>query len=388
MNFGLNRSQKIYAIGVIVIGALIIKISNQRIIAESTNNGKVFFLGPGCGHISYTMGFVAGLLNDDIIRNEIIRTNAKFGGVSSGGLTAAFATAVLNNVLTMDEWYHTQIRPGISAIKRKSVFGISDIVSSTVDIFYDICYNATHNKNDQVIHHNNKENKDKEEKDDKDKIIKGNEINEKKMENNDQSITSTTTNIVQKTIRTTTSKTTTTTTTTTTSSSTSGINTNTETDISSYEIPWLQDLPIAVSLYPELKPVLYMKFPNKSEFVSKFLATSYVPLMMGYKPFLFLSDNYTMVVDGFPGSLQIIWPNNYMFISFLPMQPSIMLGKHHLPQYSYDSTPGLGIIGFLRKFWPWGDLLWHDDCYYRGKADVSNNIEMYRQKILFFLNDE
>ena len=72
------------------------KAGSFYVTAPELGGRPVFFLGPGCGHVSYTMGFVGRLfLEDNETRAMMESAGAVFGGVSSGAITAAYANAVL-----------------------------------------------------------------------------------------------------------------------------------------------------------------------------------------------------------------------------------------------------------------------------------------------------
>ena len=79
-----------------ILAVLLAWKAMDRVDAPRLSGRKVIYLGPGCGHVAYTMGFVGGLLEDAPIREAILSRRAVFGGASSGAFAAAFAMATLH----------------------------------------------------------------------------------------------------------------------------------------------------------------------------------------------------------------------------------------------------------------------------------------------------
>jgi hypothetical protein len=79
----ITRSQKILAFWAAVIGLIVFKLTTGRTTAPHMDT-KVIFLGPGCGHLSYSMGFTKAILDDPVLHDKLVETKAVFGGVSSG----------------------------------------------------------------------------------------------------------------------------------------------------------------------------------------------------------------------------------------------------------------------------------------------------------------
>ena len=92
---------------------------HDRVAAPDLGRPTIF-LGPGCGHVAYTMGFVGGLLDDAALRAALLRARAAFGGASSGALTAAYAMAALHGAGTMEHWYASEMRRGYEAVRNAS----------------------------------------------------------------------------------------------------------------------------------------------------------------------------------------------------------------------------------------------------------------------------
>ena len=101
----------------IAILVIALKLADRQ-PAPVTPNTKVIYVGPGCGHVAYTLGFVGGLLDDEKLRQAIQAHGAVFGGASSGAFAAAYAMASLNGVRDMAWWYQNGMRPGYQEIKR------------------------------------------------------------------------------------------------------------------------------------------------------------------------------------------------------------------------------------------------------------------------------
>lgn len=111
----------------------------SRVWAPKLNNRKVIFLGPGCGHIAYTLGFVDALLADKAIRDALVTSGAVFGGVSSGAQAAAFAMAALNGVFTMRGWYNNHMRKGYELLRTNSTLVMGREMKKASYDYYTIC---------------------------------------------------------------------------------------------------------------------------------------------------------------------------------------------------------------------------------------------------------
>lgn len=111
----------------------------KRVWAPSLNNRKVIFLGPGCGHVAYTLGFLDALLANADIRQAMVETGATFGGVSSGAQAAGFAMAALNGVLTMKEWYRYHLRKGFELLREHSPLAMGAEMEKAGENYYAIC---------------------------------------------------------------------------------------------------------------------------------------------------------------------------------------------------------------------------------------------------------
>jgi len=103
---------------------------------------KVIFLGPGCGHVAYTMGFISSLLSDAELSAEIRTTGAVFGGVSSGAMSAAYAMAALNSMGTMEHWYYTEMRKGFELVQQRSTLAMGEGLEAAAHRYYDSCRKA------------------------------------------------------------------------------------------------------------------------------------------------------------------------------------------------------------------------------------------------------
>jgi len=287
-----------------ILAILIAFVSYDRVPAPSLDGQKVIFLGPGGGHVAYTMGFIGTLLRDQRLRTEILKSGAVFGGTSSGAVTAAYATAVLNGVGTMRSWWSDDVRRGFEIALNQSTLGMGAELSAGVHRYYETCQNAT---------------------------------------------------------------------------------TLTANTMAPATIPWLQRFPVSVTEAwpPLMRPRFFTEFKTSDEFCKVLTATSYVPGLMGLQPILPLSDG-SPSFDGFIGSWRVVWPDNYLFVSFLPTIPNGLLGKHHLPAYEYDSLGG-GVVALFLKAWPWADPPWFDQAFQRGETDARTNLQELREQICNFL---
>merc|ERR1719195_34192 len=114
------------------------------------------------------------------------------------------------------------------------------------------------------------------------------------------------------------------------------------------------------------------------------MATSFVPMLMGLKTWARL-ENGRRVFDGYLGLWRIAFPDNYMYISFLPTIPQqVLRNKHFLCAYEHDSTQESLFV----KSWPWGNPAWADQAFERGHSDFQHASFEVRERILAFLNDQ
>jgi len=67
---------------------------DHRVVAPPFDGRKVLFIGPGMGHVAFTLGFVGTLLADEELVDAIHAERAVFGGTSSGVMVASYAAAV------------------------------------------------------------------------------------------------------------------------------------------------------------------------------------------------------------------------------------------------------------------------------------------------------
>ena len=256
---------------------------------------KVIFLGPGCGHVAYQLGFMGGLLDDNVVRKSVLRTGACFGGVSSGALAAAYAMATAHGVGTMRDWYKWTIRKGYEAIARSSTMVMGGMLEWAGHLYHETCAAATDGSP-----------------------------------------------------------------------------------------PWLRNYVCAASSVLSLRPCFYCSYETADDFAKKSLASSYVPLMMGFRPWQVVQGR--RVIDGYAAMWRMEYPDdNYMLVTFLPTLPASLRcrTKHHLQVDQFDTSPG----SLLVKCWPWGDPEWADAAFDRGWADALRNREALRAKLLAFLED-
>lgn len=261
--------------------------------------GKVIYLGPGCGHVAYTLGFIGALLDDQQLREVLRSRGAVFGGTSSGAFAALYATASLHDVHNMAWWYKHGMRPGYEAIERHGTTRVmGDKLESQSRHFYR-----------EVL------------------------------------------------------------------ASQQG------TEGTGDVIPWLQTLPVAMTEVGTLRPRFHSTFRSEDELAQIITSSSYVPGLMGLAPWATVNGSQLPVFDGYIGTWTARWPDNYLFVSFLPTAP--VHAKHHLRAYEYDSTAE----ALLTKAWPWGDPQWADRAFSRGEADAVAHRTELRAALSAFLAD-
>lgn len=110
-----------------------------RYPAPSMNGRKVIFLGPGCGHVAYQMGFVGGLMEDEELRGKLLAHGATFGGVSSGALVAAFAQGALRGVSDMRGWYTQYLRRGYEQVGLNSTMVMGAELERAGHLMFEAC---------------------------------------------------------------------------------------------------------------------------------------------------------------------------------------------------------------------------------------------------------
>mmetsp|Transcript_50401 Transcript_50401/g.114403 ORF Transcript_50401/g.114403 Transcript_50401/m.114403 type:complete len:323 (+) Transcript_50401:208-1176(+) len=274
----------------------------QNLVSAPSLPQKVIFLGPSCGHVAYSMGFIAGVLDDPMTRQAILEHGVVFGGTSSGAMTAAFASASLHGVGTMRNWYFEEARLGFEAIKNHSTLVMGDEVRRAAFRYYSKCLSA----------------------------LKA-----------------------------------------------AGNNGNGAAGSDIYELPWLRALPISVTEAP-IRPHFISEFRTATEFADSIQASCFVPWLMGLRPWLNVLGS--RMFDGFLGSYRSTWPDSYLFASFLPTIPSVLI-SNHLKVYEYDST----LDSFFVKAWPWGDPVWTDAAFEKGLADFTTHQSELRTRLLSFI---
>lgn len=145
--------------------------------------------------------------------------------------------------------------------------------------------------------------------------------------------------------------------------------------------PWLQHFPVSVTELPSLRPRFFTSFSDAEQFGRAIRATSYVPGLMGNEPWDVVDGR--RVFDGYAGALRIKFPDNYMYMSFLPTVPhAILRNKHFLDVSPFDTTEESLPV----KSFPWGDTLWADKAFDRGRANAIDNQPELRRRLLEFLH--
>merc|ERR1712232_793657 len=135
-------------------------------------------------------------------------------------------------------------------------------------------------------------------------------------------------------------------------------------------IPWLDYFVLNCTELPLFRPLFSTVFQSADEFASAILATSYVPGFMGLRPWIFFNGH--RLFDGYISALQAAFPTNYMYVSFLPTAPQwIFRARHVLQVHEMDTTTSSLFV----KAWPWGDPIWADHSYDRGRSDAIANRE-------------
>jgi hypothetical protein len=122
--------------------AIILAILSDHEEAPSlAGDRKVVFLGPGCGNVAYSFGFIAQLFFEDSdIREAFVQSGAVFGGTSSGAMVGAAAMAVLNGCgESMREWYQTELRRGFEVVKNDSTLAMGNELLSSAHRYWDKC---------------------------------------------------------------------------------------------------------------------------------------------------------------------------------------------------------------------------------------------------------
>lgn len=263
-----------------------------RVVAPRLGDRRVVYLGPGCGHVAYTMGFVAGMLDDREIRKTMVDTGASFGGVSSGAQTAVYAMASLRGILSVREWYEREMRNGYQLVGLHGTRVMGQEMAKGAERFYAIC----------------------------DEKCRG-------------------------------------------------------------ELSWMKNLVFSTTeLVSFLRPRFLTALGSANSFRDAILATSYVPGLMGPQPWT--SWEGCRCFDGFLGTLRVFFPENYLFVSFLPTLPHWYLrNANFLPVHRFDST----LESLPVKAWPWGDPHWADAAFERGMLDFKANEAELRGRLLAFL---
>jgi len=195
-------------------------------------------------------------------------------------------------------------------------------------------------------------------------------------------------------------------------------------------VPWLQAFPVSLTELATLKPVFFHKFTSGETFATIMQASSFVPWVMGIKPWLTVdyhttsveggggsggcekprsgdneagkfnndainssnddshnrsSPSYRKVVDGYVGMWSTSWPSTYMYVGFLPTYPVQLLGSaSFLRAFDFDSSAG-GVLGFFSKSLPWGDPDWADAAFQRGQRDALAGRDKLRSEMCVFL---
>lgn len=109
---------------------------------------KVVFLGPSCGHISYTMGFVAGMLEDAALVDSMRAADAVFGGVSSGALAAMYANAEMHGVGNITFWHRRDMLQLGLNVDRYSPLVLGQEVEKVARAYYTTCMEAINGTGD------------------------------------------------------------------------------------------------------------------------------------------------------------------------------------------------------------------------------------------------
>merc|ERR1711957_292746 len=123
------------------------------------------------------------------------------------------------------------------------------------------------------------------------------------------------------------------------------------------------------------------KFCTAKDCAQSLTASSFVPAVMGLRPWFYLSAIKTRVFDGYLGLWSVRFPDNYMYVSFLNTVPKAILGnKHYLRAYKYDSSDEYLPV----KSYPWGDTEWADAAFERGRSDfVAGGSELEAEFLTF-----
>lgn len=109
---------------------------------------KVIFLGPSCGHVSYTMGFTAGVLEDSALLEEMRAADAVFGGASSGALAAMYANAELHGVGNVTFWHRRDMLELGLNVDRYSPSVLGHEVEKVGRAYYQTCARAVNGTGD------------------------------------------------------------------------------------------------------------------------------------------------------------------------------------------------------------------------------------------------
>eukprot|EP00747_Dinoflagellata_sp_TGD_P029686 gnl/TRDRNA2_/TRDRNA2_134089_c0_seq1.p1 gnl/TRDRNA2_/TRDRNA2_134089_c0~~gnl/TRDRNA2_/TRDRNA2_134089_c0_seq1.p1 ORF type:complete len:337 (+),score=60.99 gnl/TRDRNA2_/TRDRNA2_134089_c0_seq1:51-1013(+) len=152
--------------------------------------------------------------------------------------------------------------------------------------------------------------------------------------------------------------------------------------------PWLHNFPISVTeSFSILRPRFITSMPSAEETAAAMKGSCFVPGFMGFEPWVQVDS--CRAFDGFLGLFRATFPDNYMYISFLPTAPrSIVPGgellrvpRHFLAAHRYDTTKD----HYLVKAWPWGDPEWADAAFERGRRDSV--VADVRAKLVAFLDE-
>ncbi|EOD04343.1 hypothetical protein EMIHUDRAFT_453875 [Emiliania huxleyi CCMP1516] len=126
---------------------------------------------------------------------------------------------------------------------------------------------------------------------------------------------------------------------------------------------------------------LLHSFDGEDDFAAAMTASSYVPGLMGLRPWLRVRG--AAAFDGYLSLWRTWLPQNYLYIGFLPTLPVHRIGEHSLRAFEYDSLPGW--LSKLSQVAPWNGAEWADAAYARGRRDAETNRLELRRRILSFL---
>ena len=220
---------------------------DHRVVAPPFDGRKVLFIGPGMGHVAFTLGFVGTLLADEELVDAIHAERAVFGGTSSGGMVASYAAAVLAGCGTVDDWYRA-LRKGYETVANRSTLAMLQELDAAARAHHGRC----------------------------------------RVERPD----------------------------------------------------WLREYlgPLSVTEVGTLRPRFFTSFDGEDDFAAAMTASSYVPGLMGLRPWLRVRG--AAAFDGYLSLWRTWLPQNYLYIGFLPTLPVHRIGEHSLRAFEYDSLPG------------------------------------------------